>query len=691
MAGQLYFQWQNEFLCRTIYPMRLQKLRDFLVFYREVDLWAEYKDRDITGLKDEVQKYEKGLETARFAEFKKYSTLKNYFMTADVRGYFIKYKPIDEEEIAEIHKMHQLFITAWPRDIRGERSFIKMRIDSWSNHIRLLQDWIKSRQRRLDAMAADHPKRAPETKELQLRESVTLPMALDQMDKLRDFDDTYDKVEAPKLEWYKLSKADPNFKTSEDKFLANYKSNTAVTVKDIVRWQAEEYRKSLEGKNQYQLLTDIRQRFDKEPKRFPHWLQYMVVHFSGMRYASAHGSWADPKDLLVQLRTADVENEVAALTDADVELQCKEKVAQYGPAGTAAGKPRLARAAEKVWKDRVAMHMLSVKANGPKTRRSGLGALRAEEVRYEYMSMTTAQALAELEAMQDKFPRWAWKLIVRLTPLRVNHVKDAYWEKLPQEDEAARASQKWASLNKTISDWMTKHTVGWREEHGRSQEIIVSRAVCNETAEHIQHVRGNLPPGGLTPKPGWYAKLEKEKPSSFYIKPKSAADYTSGASILWLRFVNQQPNTWQVAKPIATKAGDGLLPQEYLRNRPQKKDAPPPWVYKQGDPITRTRTYMDANKQRVTQTQWLRWIHEATVAEIAETADGTYVYTFETSLPDDERGTSCLGVFRNTLKWHLADGTEDNYNRSFIGYTPEGQVPLENLKTSLDWNRILLK
>jgi hypothetical protein len=47
---------------QDIYPMRLQKLRDFLVYYREVDLWAEYKTRDIASLKDEVQTYEKGLE-----------------------------------------------------------------------------------------------------------------------------------------------------------------------------------------------------------------------------------------------------------------------------------------------------------------------------------------------------------------------------------------------------------------------------------------------------------------------------------------------------------------------------------------------------------------------------------------------------------------------------------------------------
>ena len=70
---------------------------------------------------------------------------------------------------------------------------------------------------------------------------------------------------------------------------------------------------------------------------------------------------------------------------------------------------------------------------------------------------------------------------------------------------------------------------------------------------------------------------------------------------------------------------------------------------------------------RVTQNQWLRWIHEATVIEVVDTADGTYVYTFETSLPDDFAGTSCLGVFRNSLRWNLDDGAEDNYNRSFVG------------------------
>jgi hypothetical protein len=571
MAETLYFQWQNEVLCKTIYPMRLNKLRDFLVYYKEVDLWAEYKNKDISTLQADVQAYEKGMEYARVANFKKHSTLRNYFMAGDVRSYFIKYKPLDEAELAEIHKVHQLFITCWPKDIRGERSFVKMRIDSWANHLNLLKDWIKSRRRRLEGMLPNHPNRPKEEEELRVKEKITLPMALDEMDKLRDFDDTFDKVEQPRLEWYKLTKADPNFKTTEAEFLVNYKSSKPVTVRDIVRLKVEEFAKTLEGKDQYQLLADIRQRFEKEPKRFPLWLQYMVVHFSGMRYASAHGSWADPKDLLVELRLGDVQKEQLALTDSDVDARCKEKVSQYE--GNSVNKPKLVGAMEKGWKDKVAMHMKGVKANGPKTRRASLAALTAEEVRYEYMSMTSDQALAKLETMKDPIPTWAWKLIVKVTPLRVNHVKDVDWEKLTPEEETARAAKESGALNKIISDWMTKHTVGWRDEHGRTHEVIVSRAVCNETAEHVQHLRGNLPPGGLTPKPGWYLKLEKEKPGSYYVKPKSAADYMPGGSILWLRFVHQQPNDWQIAKPIADKEGGGLLPKEFLGKKPKNNKA----------------------------------------------------------------------------------------------------------------------
>src|SRR5512147_3178061 len=53
MTEVMYFQWQNDALLQTIYPLREMKLRDFLIYYQEIDLWAEYKDKDIASLEAE--------------------------------------------------------------------------------------------------------------------------------------------------------------------------------------------------------------------------------------------------------------------------------------------------------------------------------------------------------------------------------------------------------------------------------------------------------------------------------------------------------------------------------------------------------------------------------------------------------------------------------------------------------------
>lgn len=91
------------------------------------------------------------------------------------------------------------------------------------------------------------------------------------------------------------------------------------------------------------------------------------------------------------------------------------------------------------------------------------------------------------------------------------------------------------------------------------------------------------------------------------------------------------------------------------------------------------------------QRQWLRWIHEATVIQATETAEGKMMYTFETALPDDDKGTSSIGMFKSTQNYFLSDGKEDTYNRSFVGYIPEGELPMEHIKEMLDWNKLLPK
>ena len=690
MSPTYNFQWQNPILLKDIYPMRLQKLRDFLIFYNEADLWAQYRNTNISALAADVREYESGMSAARAAELKQYTDLKKHFLTKDVRGLYARYMPFDEEALRLVQQNHDVFIASWPKDIRGERPFIQSRIESFKTQLGFLRDRVRFLQRQLEGMMPEHPNRPKVESEYKLKSESAMPMVLEEMEKLRQFDATYDKLEGPKLEWYRRTKADPNFKTPEEQFLLSYGPKVAVTVQDIVRLKAEQYAKTLVNKDQYQLLAEIRARFEKEPKRFPLWLQYMVVHFSGMRYKSAHGSWADPRDLLVRLRLAEVQKAQAGLSDADVATQGAQKVAQYE--GNDPNKPALAKATDKAWRDKIALQMPGIKAGGPKTKRASLVALSEAEAQYEFLTLTTDQALAKLEAMKAQLPAWAWKWIVMLTPLRVNYVTAPGWETFtPAEDKIRFADP----LYPLFSKWASDNIGMWRPEHGRTQEVIVTRAVCNETAEHVQHIRGHLPPGGLTDNADRYVKLAASKaPGAYFVHPTGPRNYTQGASIFWLRYVNSAPSQWQIPRPTQDSNGVGLAPNaKRAQASGGGKNAAPvsaPWTY-QGGGFTRSRTTFDAQRKPISQNQWLRWIHEATVIEVVDTADGTYVYTFETSLPDDFAGTSCLGVFRNTLRWNLDDGPEDNYNRSFVGYAPEGQVPLLNLKPLMDWNRIMLK
>ena len=550
MAGPIYFQWQNEILCKDIYPMREAKLRDFLVNFKEIDLWAEYKNK--SDLAKDIQEYTRAQKLSAAGAYKMYSSMRDYFMGTDVRAYYLKFKPVDEAELAEINRLHGVFISSWPKDIRGERSFVQMQIQSWTNHRNLLRDRIKSRQLRQAAMDLNHPKYAPEKQELQGWENVSLPMVEQELDKLRDFLDTYDNIEKRKLEWYWLQKRGQVPEgLSEAEFLVQYDPKVTPTAKDIATWKAQTYEKSLEKKNQVQLLEEIRQRFVKEPDRFPLWLQYMLVHFSGMRYASAHGSWADPKDLLVRLRAPKIEAEVKALDDATIARLCQEKVPAYESPGRGP-KPMLAGATEKEWQTRIGWYLPNMKSPNPGTRRRGMRDMRKAEDAYEIMHKPAQEVLKTLLSMKGQFPGWAWKMIVELTPLRLTEVTAPGWEKLTPEEEQESYSQGNYPLRAILNAWITAHTTAWREEHGRSHELIVSRVVCNEAAEHIQHVRGHLPPGGLASKPKWYLNNESEKkivgkPAPYYLKATSAEQYTPGASVLWLALHGQ------TTRPVADR------------------------------------------------------------------------------------------------------------------------------------------
>ena len=500
----------------------------------------------------------------------------------------------------------------------------------------------------------------------------------------------------------KIDLCDDILMVTEEKLLSQYipDPSTPVTVKDIAQAKVDDYKTSLAEMDHYQLLQLVVNEFKAKPDRYPRWLQYMVVHFSGMRYASAHGSWADPRDLLANLRTADIEKEMKNLDEDTVETLCREKLESYSSSTVTADtsaveKPKFSQAAEPESRERIADHVKRIKRaldmDSTYHQRNALVNLRIDEGSYEVDTMKQNEVYEALMGYKDDLPEWMWKEIIKLTDLRVTEVKSKDWEKSSQGQIGGFSKQD-SDFRKMMTDWKNKFMTGWREEHDRSDKLIVSRAVCNEVAEHIQHLRGHTPPGGLTPKPTWYQSNEKKNPNAYFVKPESEQDFKTGASILWLRFVRKEPNEWQVAHPITTKKGGfGLLPPSFTNKRASKSNETTPWTYSLADPIKRVRTYVTTEKESLRQEEWLRWIHEATVVEMADTAEGKVVLTFETALPSDDPRLSSIGVFKHRVSSLLMDGEEDTYNRPFVGFIPEGKVPDDNLKDMLDWEKILQK
>jgi len=474
-----------------------------------------------------------------------------------------------------------------------------------------------------------------------------------------------------------------------------------VTRVDIVRGKLLQYKASLAQKDHKALLEDIVAEFRAHPDKYPVWLQYMVIHFSGMRYRSAHGSWADPRDLLINLNACAINDEFKHKDDGAIKNLCDARLAIYTPlaaplsasnAGPAVRLPALAQADDPVWKAKVVDNLRGLSSPSPTYRRKALIDLRLDEDEYEIESLTDDQADQLLKSRKDEFPDWMWKEIVRLTPLRTQEVDNTSWENsqtVPVNPSVGQVvdTRRWNEFRQILVQWKQDNITAWREENAATDELIVSSAVCNEVAEHIQHIRGNTPPGGLAPKPLWYLKN-----GTFIKASANPADYPVGASILWLNFENDEPGPWCRAGGMSLKNGDELIPASIFRNTPAPRTGQPGWLYKQSGDNLATRTWVDKDPTvSAGPSQTVRWRHEATVAAVAETAEGWVVITFETALPREARSMATIGVFKHYLA-DLAYAVDSNtFNAGFVGYLPESPNHPLSLEGMLDWNRILLR
>ncbi len=650
------YQWQNPTLRKTIYPFREKKLRDFLLYYYEIDvckqmLTSSVDPRLATELLNEVKRVEAELSLAK---------IKKQETDAALKALQVKHR-----ETLRSPKVRQLA----QRKINLE---VKIRgLGSTKRRLEGQVDWYRKH-------APEHPFYEKWSRELQ---EVTVPFEAAQVELATVMKD-YDKELAPfDTETQALRKQGEDLRlrtrelSDELKRFPRLDASGAVNSKAAVRWLVLKYERDLTAKSHEQLLADILQRFDSEPKRFPKWLQYMVVHFSGMRYKSAHGSWADPKDLLEAIRIEEVRLQVQGAQSVELEK-----------AGTqaAADLQKVKLSSPSSEHRRIDIQLTSL--SNPVTRKTAVLKHRTAQVVEEVQNLPSQEVLSQLKARKAQIPPWAWKEIVSRTELRLEEVKDENWEELTFDERKQRWDSEHERWRQIMDFWERKDITGWRKQHELSLSLVVTRAVCNEIAEHIQHMRGNKPGAGLTSKPVWYMNAQKQNPQQAYFKrPMSAADFKPGASILWLGWVDRMPNPWQIARPLA---GIELVPTTARPSKVKKRKADqgsePSWKYAGSNSFTRSAQVQVARpvpgKKKVKLVnqpvnQYLRWTHEATVISVERMGDGRdYVLTFETGQ---------IGVILRPLS-HLVNSWD-----VFVGYVPPAPFEPPGLDKMIDRASIL--
>lgn len=649
---KIYFQWQNPLLRESIYPFRKEKLRDFLRYYYEIDLLREFQASDQADpeLIEQIKAFSLALEHehARLATLlegaiaQRMETDKWFGVISGSDEKTLRFKRIYylDRQIRALTDRHA--------ELVSQQDSLRKRVDWYAEDDTRRNLWIE-RAAQLDAPIA------------QAKD------ALDQAKYLRSLFDQQDRL--PKLN-----------------------SQGLVNPREALRWQVLNYQKELENLSHDELIQRVWQRLTSAPERFERWLGYMVIHFSGMRYRSAHASWADPKFLLELLTREMLQGEIQSLDDQALQAACQEATANLEEERQNLSDPNKIRAVDQLiarltfWNPRRALldhYMARCVAeiqSLPDDERVILGQL--ENLR------------KQMEARGDSLPDWVWSEITKYTQLRLK-TQEKDWEGISPERWKAE-NWRWREI---LDAWERRDITGWRKRHQETLDLIVTRAVCNEIAEHIQHLRGLIPFAGLTSKPKWYLnwqeKLKKiardSNPKAYLVQAPQEEHFVNGASILWMDWVDKQPNAWQVATPLPgynIPPGDVRIPKAKTANTVE-------WSFHQvGNSFVRIRRKptirelrqqgrsereIEAIREEMRQNggfvqNYLRWTHEATVIEVAEMLDGKYVLTFETGQ---------IGVVLRRLSDLVGNP------KVFVGFIPKSDTEPEELAEMLDPQRIL--
>ena len=206
MAEQkIYFQWQNEALLKTIYPLRTMNLRNALEYYMEIDLWQEYKDKKIEDMPEEVAKYhEKKAAIVRQAK-EDYDSRLDYFYKTQISPE--EANRLEENKLKKIQALHEAFHTYYGKyaDPFRQSYFISQRLETLDKDRKELDRSILGKERyinNLRAMNPNNPKIQTETETLEKLKRVQ-PVFEDRRKQLVALISAFGKLEQRKKDYIK--------------------------------------------------------------------------------------------------------------------------------------------------------------------------------------------------------------------------------------------------------------------------------------------------------------------------------------------------------------------------------------------------------------------------------------------------------------------------------------------------------
>jgi hypothetical protein len=308
------YAWQNPAVREQVFPARDSALRGFLLTYKEIDLRDEFK----TGLTAEVAAgigQEIVTERKRLQEdLAEHARLRNK-ATADLKtAQAGTRRHLAEPEVRE-QQRKQRALEEQRKQLDG-RARVEQggiaELEKKGDNLKPAEE--RELDRRRGTLAKINAELEPTVQSLsQVKGAFEAGMA------------PFSTEEARLQREIKEHQAAEKEPTSELASIKGKVDKKGASYEAAVQWRLRQFRQRISGMKHDDLLELVLDEFDADPdhKRHSKQARYMMIHFSGMRYKSAHSTWGPPQELLTTLKEQQIRELFADADQGTVEREAE--------------------------------------------------------------------------------------------------------------------------------------------------------------------------------------------------------------------------------------------------------------------------------------------------------------------------------------------------------------------------------